>query len=257
MAHNRRTVRVRSRRCGILSERTCLSLALSDCLLSTTQKTWTFSFASTVSIILRFGKLKCRLSIRIDPHCWLLFVLFVFFSLLFGDSNSNLSNVTHDFVGTRALADVSEFLFSFFFAFRVKVNFALCWFECTRNGSSFRNLSAFLRFERSFVRNSIKNFCFAILANSLRLFFRSPPQAEHWPTQTNAHFKTIFSERPYLLYLNRNQSFLWPSLKEDDEGISQRGKKFLCFRLTNRSAVKSRAEATYRENSDHCDPENY
>lgn len=123
------------------------------------------------------SNVDCQLELIRTVDCFLFF--FVFFSFLFGDSNSNLSNVTHDFVGTRALADVSKFLFLLFFSFRVKVNFTLCWFECTRNGSSFRNLSAFLRFEHSFVRNSIKNFCFAILANSLRLFFCSPPQAKH------------------------------------------------------------------------------
>lgn len=123
------------------------------------------------------SNVDCQLELIRTVDCFLF--LFVFFSFLFGDTSSNLSNVTHDFVGTRALADVSQFLFLFFFSFRVKVNFALCWFERTRNGSSFRNLSAFLRFERSFVRNSIKKFCFETLANSLRLFFRSPPQAKH------------------------------------------------------------------------------
>lgn len=107
------------------------------------------------------SNVDCQLELIRTVDCFLFF--FVFFSFLFGDSNSNLSNVTHDFVGTRALADVSEFLF--FFSFQVKVNFTLCWFECTRNGSSFRNLSAFLRFERSSVRNSIEK-----LRNTCELF---------------------------------------------------------------------------------------
>lgn len=174
------------------------------------------------------SNVDCQLELIRTVDCFWFF--FVFFSFLSGDSSSNLSIVTHDFVGTRALADVSEFPFLFFFSFPSQGQFHVVLVrKCTRNGPRFRNLSAFLRFERSFVGNSIKKFCFGILANSLRAFFRSLPQAEHWPTKTNTHFKTIFSERPYLLYLNRNQSFLWPSLTEDDEGISQQGEKFSLF----------------------------
>lgn len=59
------------------------------------QKSLLFLLASTVSIILRFGKLKCRLSIRIDPHCWLPVWRFFFVSLL-GDQNSNLVDVMQE-----------------------------------------------------------------------------------------------------------------------------------------------------------------